>query len=45
MIWRRMAILIFMVLPLLLAFTGTILHSIKDPSWMLWEGFPIRMWL
>ncbi len=45
MFWCRFGILLLVVLPMLMAFTGTILHSILDPSWMLWEGFQIRMWL
>ena len=44
MLWCRLGIMVLVVLPMLLAFTGTILHSILDPSWMLWEGFQIRMW-
>jgi hypothetical protein len=45
MFWGQFAILVFVLLPMLLAFTATILHSIRDPSWMLWDGFQIRMWL
>ncbi len=41
----RFGILVLVVLPMLMAFTGTILHSIRDPSWMLWDGFQTRMWL
>jgi hypothetical protein len=39
MFWCRFGILVLVVLPMLMAFTGTILLSILDPSWMLWEGF------
>ncbi len=42
---RWVAILVLVVLPMLSAFTATILQSIWNPSSMLWEGFQIRMWL
>ncbi len=45
MIWRRIAILVFIVLPALLMFLGILQRSILDPSSMLDEGSQVRMWL